>query len=66
MPTWPVSMGEQEYTVQAGDNLAKIADRFQVSVGIVANYNEWPDGSNHLLLPGETILIPPGGAIPNG
>jgi LysM repeat protein len=66
MPTWPVNMGEQEYTVRAGDNLAKIADRFQVSVEIVANYNEWPDGSNHLLLPGETILIPPGGAIPNG
>ena len=66
MPTWPVTMGEQEYTVQSGDNLAKIADRFRMSVEIIINYNEWSDGSNHLLVPGETVLIPPGGAIPNG
>jgi LysM repeat protein len=62
---WPIFDGEQQYTIEAGDSLSAVADRFQVSVGILVNYNDWSEGSNHRLLPGETILIPPGAIIPN-
>ena len=32
----------------------------------LANYNEWPEGINHLICPGDTeITIPPGAKIPS-
>ena len=65
MPTWPVSDGEQEYTVQPGDNPARIADLFQVQLEVLAAYNEGNRAWETFLV-GSTILIPPGGAIPNG
>jgi hypothetical protein len=65
MPTWPVSMGEQEYTIQQGDNPARIADLFQVPLDVVAAYNQTNPAWETFLI-GSTILIPPGGAIPNG
>jgi hypothetical protein len=66
MPTPPVSEVEQRYTVQAGDDLTTIADRFELRIEAIANYNGWTDPTTHLLLAGDTVLIPPGGAIPTG
>ncbi len=57
---------EQIYTVEAGDFFARIAEEYGISVEELVNYNEFPDGVNHVLIPGETIKIPPGAAVPGG
>jgi len=62
-PGDPVA-GEQEYEVQAGDFLALIAEKFDVGVDEIVNYNQWADGIEHGLFPGEIIKIPPGGRVP--
>lgn len=51
---------ELEYVVQRGDYLAHIADMFGVSIDDLAEHNEWPEGADTPLLPGQVILIPPG------
>ncbi len=55
---------EQSYTIQSGDSLSAIASRFDVTMDAIVAYNGWTDGINHVLLPGDTILIPPGSAAP--
>ena len=55
---------EQSYTIQSGDSLSAIASRFDVTMDAIVAYNGWSDGINHVLLPGDTILIPPGSAAP--
>jgi LysM repeat protein len=55
---------EQTYTIQSGDSLSAIASRFDVTMDAIVAYNGWTDGINHVLLPGDTILIPPGSASP--
>lgn len=57
---------EQHYTVVAGDSLSRIADRFGVTMEDLVNYNEWPDGITHVLLPGDLIRIPPNAVVPAG
>ncbi len=55
------SLPEQQlYTVQAGDFLAKIAQQFGVTMDEIVQYNEWEDGVNHPLFPGDEIAIPGG------
>ena len=54
-----VSPVEQSYTIVAGDSLSKIASSFEITVDQLINYNGWVDGLSHLLLPGDSILIPP-------
>jgi LysM repeat protein len=51
---------EQEYIIQAGDSLGSIAEAFDVTLEQLVNYNQFDDGINHLLLPGESLLVPPG------
>jgi LysM repeat protein len=51
---------EQEYIIQAGDSLGSIAAAFDVTLEQLVNYNQFDDGINHLLLPGESLLVPPG------
>jgi LysM repeat protein len=58
------STGEQVHIVQPGDSLHSIAERYSVAMEIIMNYNAWPECANHLLLPGDRVLIPPGGALP--
>lgn len=58
-PTGLISPVEQTYTVVSGDSLSKIAERFDITVDALVNYNGWVDGTNHLLLAGDVILIPP-------
>lgn len=50
---------EQTYTIVADDSLSKIASSFEITVDQLINYNGWTDGTGHLLLPGDSILIPP-------
>jgi hypothetical protein len=50
---------EQQYPVVAGDSLVSIARRYGISVDILIAYNQWPDGVDHVLFPGDIVLIPP-------
>lgn len=62
--TSPVTTpGEQTYTVVAGDSIARIAARHGIEMEVLAVHNEWADGISHLILPGDTILIPPGADV---
>lgn len=61
-----VSEGEQSYEIERGDNLSAIASDFGVTIDQITNFNNWSDGSRHLLVPGETIRIPPGAKFPAG
>jgi LysM repeat protein len=54
----------QEYTVQAGDAVSVIASRFGITMDELANFNEWPNGINQAIFPGDVIGIPPGALIP--
>lgn len=60
-----VSQIETQYTVQAGDYLSGIASRYKVKVDDIVAYNEWADGINHPLHPGDVIRIPPGFTVPD-
>lgn len=52
------------HTVEAGDSLMAIAERYQVSIEALVGFNRWDDGVDHVLVPGDTILIPPGAVAP--
>lgn len=54
------SVTATEYVVQEGDFLFRIAERYRVDLDELVAYNDWPDGANHPLTPGEVIMIPPG------
>ena len=51
------------YTIVAGDTLSGIADRAGVSVADIVTANEWPDGGDHLILPGDVIKLPQGSSF---
>jgi peptidoglycan endopeptidase LytE len=53
-------VGEQSYTVQSGDVLVNIAKRFGTTAEEIASYNQWADGTAHLIYAGLVIKIPPG------
>ena len=46
------------YTVKAGDSVYGIASSYKMSPDELASYNNWPEGVNHPLIVGETVLIP--------
>jgi hypothetical protein len=50
---------EQQHTIAPGDSLVSIARRYRLSVDTLVTYNQWPDGLDHLLIPGDTVRIPP-------
>ncbi len=54
---------EQQYVVVAGDSILSTAELFDIAPGVLANYNEWDDCLDHLLLAGELILIPPNARV---
>jgi LysM repeat protein len=56
----------QEYTVQAGDAVSIIASRFGITMQELANFNEWPNGINQAIFPGDVIGIPPGANVLGG
>jgi len=51
--------------VQAGDFLSGIATRYKVKLDDLVAYNDWADGANHALYPGDIIKIPPGFTVPD-
>lgn len=59
-----ISTTEQSYQIQGGDSLSKIAGLYDVTIDDIINYNGWTDGINHLLIPGDTIKIPPNAVVP--
>lgn len=56
--------GEQSYQIRANDSMFKIGALFEVDAELIAIHNGWNDGINHLLIPGDVILIPPGARVP--
>jgi LysM repeat protein len=59
-----VSAEAQSYTVVAGDSVFRIASLFDVDPEVLANFNSWPEGIQHPILPGDVVNIPPGAAVP--
>lgn len=59
-----VSTAEQSYEIESGDSLSGIASTFGITIDEITNFNNWADGSSHLLVPGETVRIPPGAEFP--
>ena len=52
---------EELHTIVAGDSLARISSQYDVAIDTICSYNGWPDCIDppHLLLPGDTVRIPP-------
>jgi len=61
LPDDATNTASQQYEIQANDNLSKIASLFKVDIDDIVSINEWSDGLQHNLYPGDTIVIPPGG-----
>lgn len=61
-----ISPVEQLYTIQSGDSLSRIAGLYDIEMQTICTYNSWPDCIDppHLLLPGDTVRIPPESLIP--
>lgn len=59
-PTTAAVLAEQTYTVVAGDSIFKIAERYGLEMDVLANYNRWDDGIDHVLDIGDVVKIPPG------
>ncbi len=58
------SPSEQVYEIRAGDSLGKIAGLYDITLEQLINYNQFADGANQLILPGQTIKIPPDALVP--
>jgi LysM repeat protein len=56
--------GTQVYEVQSNDFLSGIADDYGIPPESIANFNQWDDGVEHMLHPGDVINIPPGAQAP--
>lgn len=56
---------EQTYEVQGGDFLFGIASDYGLEAEEIATYNNWAEGIEHPLNPGDSVRIPPGADIPS-
>lgn len=63
-PAGQISPTEQIYTIVANDSISKIAGLHQISMDDLVNYNGWTDGLAHVLIPGQTVKIPPNALVP--
>lgn len=65
-PGGGTSPTEQEYTIQSGDSLSKIASLYDVAIEDICAYNQWADCIEplHLLLAGDKVKIPPNASVP--
>lgn len=52
------------YTVQPGDSLNSISQRFGITIDELCSANEWSDCSAHVLLPNDSVIIPSGATLP--
>jgi LysM repeat protein len=57
--------GTQVYEVKSGDFLSGIASDYGIPPESIARFNDWEDGINHPIHPGQTINIPPGAQVPD-
>jgi LysM repeat protein len=57
--------GTQVYEVRSGDFLGGIANDYGIPPESIANFNQWDEGVEHMLHPGDVINIPPGAAVPD-
>jgi LysM repeat protein len=57
--------GTQVYEVQSGDFLSGIASDYGIPPESIANFNQWDDGLEHAIHPGDQINIPPGAQVPD-
>ena len=55
---------EQSYEIKSGDSLGRIASLYDITLEQLVNYNQFADGANQLILPGQTIRIPPDALVP--
>ena len=65
VPGGQVDPNEQTHIVQSGDSVYKIASLHGIAPDALANYNDWPEGIAHNLLPGDVVRIPPGSQAPS-
>lgn len=65
IPPGELAGREQTYTVQSGDVLSGIAAEYGVSAQDIADYNDWSDGTRHLIYRGLEIKIPPNARVPD-
>ena len=63
-PVGQISATEQIYTIVAGDSISKIAGLHEITMDDLVNYNGWTDGLAHVLIPGQTVKIPPNALVP--
>lgn len=52
------------HTVEAGDSLMAIAERYQISIEALVGFNGWGDGVDHVIVPGDVIALPPDAVLP--
>lgn len=64
-PTGGTARGEQEYTIRRGDVVSNIANRYDITPNQLADYNDWDNGINQLIVPGQVIKIPPFAHVPD-
>ena len=64
-PPGGTARGEQEYSVRRGDYVSNIANRFGITADQLATYNDWENGINQLIVPGDIIKIPPFADVPD-
>jgi LysM repeat protein len=58
------SQVEQEYQIKAGDSVSLIASIYGITGDEIARYNDWPNGIQQAIFPGQTIRIPPLALVP--
>ena len=63
-PPGGTARGEQEYRIRRGDAVSSIANRFGITADQLADYNDWRNGVNQLIVPGDIIKIPPFADVP--
>ena len=59
-----VGRADFTHTIVAGDFLRSIADTYDVEIDDIVGANEWDDGRDHLLLPGDVIYLPADAVMP--
>jgi len=59
-PIGGIVPGSQTYTVKGGDVMVNIAKKFCITAQDLVDYNQWPEGFDHNLFPGNVVNIPPG------
>lgn len=55
--------GEQIWKVVSGDTVVGIARRYGITPNELVTYNQWPEGLQHPLYPGDEVKIQPGATL---